>query len=252
MRRQLKLYFGKAIPLNDKVSIRQPTVNEIVDMGDDVFSKLTLPFTINLELIFDDNIDTSKLNIFELFFEENKETGGYILDNVLGGNSIELLVDSLSFFTGCDVENIRVLKNRRKIIIDDSYMIDKLSFIDVKNIIQAVCVKSDIEIEKPPKKMNKRQRDIWEKLQEGRRRKAMRESVKMEDMANYISFGGKSYIPMENILSMTYYQFFNAYNSVLGKDAYETGMAYKLSQKYDVKDEIRHWTKTLKINSKLD
>jgi hypothetical protein len=30
-------------------------------------------------------------------------------------------------------------------------------------------------------------------------------------------------------------------------DAYNIGMGYKLSQKYDVKDDIKHWTETLKI-----
>lgn len=251
MRKQLSLFFGKSIPLNEDVSIKQPTVNEIVEMGEDVFGKLTLPYTINLDLILDDTINKADLSIFDLFFE-HIEGEGYVLDNVLGGDSIEMLVESLSFFTDVDKDNIQVLPKRRKIIISGSYMVDKLSFEEVRKAVQAVTVRKDIEVEKPPQKMTDRQKDIWEKLQVGRRRQALREAIKLEDMANFISFGGNSYVPIESLLKMTYYQFHNAYSAVLSIDSYNIGMSYKLSQKYDVKDEVKHWTKSLKINTDLD
>jgi hypothetical protein len=95
--------------------------------------------------------------------------------------------------------------------------------------------------------MNKRQKDIWFKLQKGRKRSAERNAIYLQDMVNFISFGGNSYISTEQIDNMTYYYLQNAYKSVVGMDAFNLGMGYKLSQKFDVKDDIKHWTETIKI-----
>lgn len=252
MRKSLNIYFGRDIPLDDKISIKQPRILEIIDIGEDKFNKYILPYTINLSLLFDDDVDTSNIDVYELFFtEDGGEGGSKVLDGLLGEDSINLLVESLSFFTGVDIDRIKVLKNRRKIIIDESYILDKQSFIEFRKLIQAICVRKDLEVEKPPKKMTDRQRDIWSKLQEGRRRKAMKESLKIEDMANFISYCGNTHIPTESLLSMTFYQFNNAYTATISMDNYRTMMEYKLSQKYDVKDEVKHWTKTMRVDIDL-
>lgn len=253
MRKSLNVYFGQDIPLNENVSIRQPRMFEIINIGEDKFNKYILPYTINLSLLFDDEVDTSDIDIYELFFtEDGGEGGSKVLDGLLEGDSINLLVESLSFFTGVNIDNIKVLKNRRKIIIDESYVLDKLSFIEFRKLIQAISVRKDLEVEKAPTKMNSRQLDVWKKLQEGRKRKAMRESLKIEDMANFISYCGNTYIPTESLLSMTFFQFNNAYTATISMDNYRTMMEYKLSQKYDVKDEVKHWTKTMRVDIDLE
>lgn len=216
-------------------------------MGDR-YNDYLLPYTITLETIFDDEEVIAKLDIFELFFEK-LENEGYVLEGAFNNNPIELLCESITFFTGCDV---KVLENRKKIIIGDSFILDNQSFITFRKIIQAVSARKDLVVEKMPKGLSERRKDVWLKLQEGRRRKAKREAVEMEDIANIVSFGGGSYISLEQIMDMTYYQFLNAYKSILGKDSYYVALQYKLSQKYEYKEELAHWSKSMKVINDLD
>lgn len=248
---KLKLRMGRPILLNKENSIyvHHPLFSDIVDMGEDDYNMLVYPYVITTEFIFNgvDNEDEliKQFDIFDLFFIEIEE-GKMLLDNVLGGkNSIEALTSSLSYFLKTD--NIKVLKHRQKIVVNDSYLIDKDEFKNIRRVVQAVCNRTDIEFEKVPKNMSKRKRDIWEKLQKGRQRRAKRNAIYLQDIVNYISFGGKSFIPTREIDSMTYYEFQNAYKSILGIDSYSASMGYKLSYKFDVKEDIKHWTETIKI-----
>jgi hypothetical protein len=246
---KLKLLMGRPIEFNKEhgLYVRQPLINEIVDMGEDLFNKLVLPFTLTSEAVFNgqDNSEelSSKYSIYDLFFTQIED--GYILDNVFGGKSaLDVLKESLSYFLQTD--NIQFLIYRKKIVVNE-FLIEKDEFFKLRSLIQGVANRKDAEFEKVPKNMTERQRGIWDKLQAGRRRKAEREAIHLQDLINFTSFGGDSYIPLREIDNMTYYQLSNAYNSVMGKDSYKMSMGYKLSYKFDVKDEIKHWTETLKI-----
>ncbi len=231
-----------------KLFVHQPTISEIVDMGENEFNERLLPFTLTSEAVFNgqDNAEelSLKYSIYELFFTQ-VEDDVFILDNVFGGKSaLGVLKDSLSYFLQTD--NIQFLMNRKKIGVDD-FVVDEEEFMRLRKLIQGVTSRTDVEIENIPKNMTKRQRDIWDKLQAGRRRTAEREALYLQDMINFTSFGGSTYIPLDQIDRMTYYQLFNAYKSVMGKDAFQIGMGYKLSYKFDVKDQIKHWSEALKI-----
>jgi hypothetical protein len=247
---KLKLLMGRPILINKENSIyvHQPLVSDIVDIGEDEFNRLVFPYTLTSEAVFNgaDNEDEliETFHIFDLFFIK-VEDGKSILDNVLGDKSLDVLRTSLEYFLKAD--DIKFLENRKRIIVNDSYLIDKDEFVKLRKVIQSVCNRSDIEVEKPPKNMTKRQKDIWMKLQKGRKRTAEKKAIYMQDLINFSSFGGSSYIPFDQIDKMTYYQLHNAYKSIMGVDAFHLGMGYKLSQKFDVKDEVKHWTEALKI-----
>lgn len=241
---------GRPILFNaeHKLFVRQPMVSEVVDMGEDVFNELIMPFTLTSEAVFNgqDNVEelASKYDIYDLFFERIEEDV-FVLDNVFGGKSaLGILKDSLSYFLQAD--EIQFLMNRRKIAVDQ-FVMDKEEFMKLRLLIQGVSGKSDVTFEKIPKNMTERQKDIWAKLQAGRRRTAEREALYLQDMINFTSFGGSTYIPLNQIDSMTYYQLSNAYKSVMSIDAHKIGMGYKLSYKFDVKDEIKHWSEALKV-----
>jgi hypothetical protein len=246
----LKLLMGRPIQANREhnIVVRQPLISEVVDLGEEEFKKLLLPFLITLDAVFGgaDNEEELKreFHILDLFFIEVQEGVG-LLDNIIGRKALDTLVEAFQYFLQTD--NVKCLYQRKKIVIDDKYLIDEKEFDIIRKVIQQVTGREDVEIEKPPKNMTPRQKDIWTKLQKGRQRKAERDAVYLQDMINYTAFGGNAYIPLDQIDRMTYYQFQNAYKSVMGKDAFNVGMGYKLSQKFEVKDEIEHWSKTLKI-----
>lgn len=232
----------------NQVSVRQPMISEIVDMGEDGFNELILPFVLTSESVFngldyEDQL-VAKYDIYDLFFTEVEE-GVFVLDNVFGGKSaLGVLENSLSYFLQTD--DIEFLIHRKKIRIG-TYLMDKKEYMELRKVIQGITNKKDMQVEKPPKNMTKRQKDIWMKLQKGRRRNAEKDAVYLQDMINYVSFGGTTYIPLDQIDRMTYYQFSNAYKSIMGVDAFHIGMGYKLSEKFDVKDDVKHWTESLKI-----
>lgn len=249
---KLKVLMGRPIPVSKEhgIYVRQPLVKEVVDVGEDEFQQLLLPFILTTDAIFNgaENEEEliEKFHVFDLFFMKT-ESGKTILDSSVfnGENALEVLRNSLSYFLQSD--EIRILENRQKIIINNSYLIDKDEFDKLRKIIQSILGRGDIEFEKPPKDMTKRQKDIWFKLQKGRRRKAEREAIYLQDLINFTSFGGTSYIPFKEIDEMTYFQLHNAYKSIMGVDSYRTGIQYKLSQKFEVKDDIKHWAETIKI-----
>ncbi|PGA05682.1 AMP-binding protein [Bacillus mycoides] len=248
---RLKLLMGRQMEVSKENGIfaHQPRVNEIVDMGEDEFNNLILPFTINTEIVFNGMEGEEELadrfHIFDLFFLEIEE-GKSVLDGVFGGKkSTDLLSDSLRYFL--KVDDINVLENRKKIIVNNSYIIDKDEFDRIKQIIQSIVVREDIKVEKAPKNMTPRQKEIWTKLQKGRKRTAEKSAIYLQDIVNYTAFGGTTFIPLEQIDKMTYYQLYNAYTSVIGKDSFNISMGYKLSEKFDMKDAIKHWTETMKI-----
>lgn len=247
----LKLLMGRPIVLDkDKdIVIRQPSMEHIVDIGEDAFNEMVLPYILTVDSVFNgiENEEelSSKFHIFDLFFTE-VEGGNTILDNIFDGrNSLEVLQESMEYFF--DTDDIRVLHQRKKIIVKNSYLIDNNEFDRIRKIIQSIVGRKEIEVEKAPKNMTKRQKDIWKKLQKGRRRTAEKNAIYYQDIINYVMYGGKSYIPSREIDRMTYYQLQNAYKSIIGVDAFSIGMGYKLSQKFDVKEDVKHWTDSLKI-----
>jgi hypothetical protein len=247
---KLKLLMGRPITLDkdNDVKIHQPLISEIVDFGEDDFNTYTMPFVITTNSVFNgiENEEEfiQQYHIFDLFFIK-LENGGTLLDNIFGRNALEVLRESLEYFIRAD--EIRILEKRQKIVVNNSYMIDKNEFDILRKVIQDVTGRKDVEVEKPPKNMTKRQADIWRKLQKGRKRTAEKNAIYLQDMISYTSLGGKSYISLDQIDRMTLFQFHNTYKSIMGKDAFDIGMGYKLSQKFEVKDEIKHWTETLKI-----
>lgn len=249
---KLKLLMGKPIPFKSEygLHVRQPLISEVVDMGEESFNDLIYPFVLTSEAVFNgqDNDDelSAKYPIFQLYFTTMGE-GEFMLDGVFSGKSaLDALKDSISYFLNVETSDIQFLIQRRKIVIGEC-VIDEQDFIALRKIVQLVVSREDIAFDKVPKKMTARQRDIWEKLQRGRRNTARRDAIYLQDMINVVSFGGSTYIPLDAIERMTYFQLRNAYKNVMAMDAYKLGMSYKLSQKYEVKDEVEHWTKSLRI-----
>ncbi|MCC3687370.1 AMP-binding protein [Bacillus cereus] len=248
---RLKLLMGRQIAISKEHGIfaHQPRVNEIVDMGEDEFNNLILPFTITTETVFNGMEGEEELaerfHIFDLFFMELEE-GKTVLDAVFGWKkSTDVLSDSLRYFL--KVDDINILENRKKIIVNNAYIIDNDEFDKIKQIIQSIVNREDIKVEKAPKNMTPRQKEIWKKLQKGRKRTAEKSALYLQDIVNYTAFGGTTFIPLEQIDKMTYYQLYNAYSSVIGKDSFNISMGYKLSEKFDMKDTIKHWTESMKI-----
>lgn len=67
----LRLYFGEDYKINDRIIIHQPTIQDIIDMGEKVFYSTIAPFTTNTTAfrvqLWDLGIDWNEISDFELF-----------------------------------------------------------------------------------------------------------------------------------------------------------------------------------------
>lgn len=68
---RLKLYFGEPYVVNDKITIRQPSIGEILDYGEKEFYNMLRPFVANTTSyrlkLWDTGVDWNKITDYELF-----------------------------------------------------------------------------------------------------------------------------------------------------------------------------------------
>lgn len=197
---------------------------------------------ITSQVIDDDEI--AMLSPFELYFKKSSEDK-FILDALFDGTSaLDKLKTSISYFTG--EEDVQVLHNMKQIVVAQNAIIDNSNFEELRNIVKTMCFKEDIVVEHPPRNMSDRQRDIWEKLQKGRSRGSSSDETYLQDLINYVQMGD-GYIPLKEIRGMTMFEFRSICNMIIEKDSYRTALQYKTSFKFDMKDDISHWTTKAKI-----
>lgn len=249
----MKLYLetGEDIILNENARVHQPTVKDIVRIGESRFNKMILCYTLTTSVIFGglDNGDKfiDRFNMFDLFFLKD-ENNYCLLDSLMQTNALELLLDSLSLFLGVKKEDIQVLENRAKIVVSNSYLIDNNEFNKLRKVVQALTLSEDLEPEEVPKNMTARQLDIYNKLKAGRERKKKREALYLPDFIRFAKYGGKSYISKKEILEMTYYELRTSYQNIMNVESYLINTMYATSMKYDMKpDELKHWSETIRI-----
>lgn len=67
----LRLYFGEDYEINDRIKIKQPTIQDILNMGEKTFYATIAPFTTNPTSfrvqLWDLGVDWNKISDFELF-----------------------------------------------------------------------------------------------------------------------------------------------------------------------------------------
>jgi len=229
----LYLKLQKPIPFYDICMIYQPSFEEILDYRLEEFEKLLLPYYITVDSLFDDEITEEEkegLNTFDLLCSSQ--------------DVVSFLFLSLEFFC----------KNKFDVdeqgIFFDGFKgrLNKNNFDEFAEIILKICGRERPVKEKKPVFKNDRQRDIWEKLQEGRRRNAKNNEVKLEDIINYCEFGGRSYIPIEEIKKWTIWRIINCYSSIMGISTYNDHFRIYLVSGEKSLIENKHWTDLLKLN----
>ena len=127
--------------------------------------------------------------------------------------------------------------------------LNKDNFDELAEIILSICSRERPKIEKKVF-ANERQRDIWEKLQEGRKRNAKKNELKLEDALNICEFGGKYHIPIEEILKWSLWRIINCYKSIMGISGYENSFSIFLVSGDKKLIENKHWTELIKLNYK--
>lgn len=197
-------------PLNyNGLFIYPPTLKEIRNTGIETYNNIMFPYTLTVEC-FDEYLN-SECNLFENIILGNKD----ILRNV---------VYSLYILTKADTikanNNSLLLEFKKENDIDQSFVINATNFDDICDIILKINSNKKIEIEKPPSNMSERQKDVWNKLQEGRKKEALKNEVHLYDILNVCEFGGNYHIAIENIETWSLWRIMNCYKSILNIKTY--------------------------------
>lgn len=223
----------KPIRFND-ILIHQITLDEILEYDMNKYNMLLLPFLIDVDdLNIPDEVLTEDLNIFDILTANE--------------TNLSMLLDAINLF--CKTDNIGFDEEKQTLYIGDGY-IDKNNFTDFAKIILESNSKQKTQKEKPPKNMTARQKDIWEKLQAGRKRASEKSQVDLADLINVCQFGGDYYIPMDDILQWTLWNISRCYKTILGKSSFN-----ELFDIYCVTGEEKliknhHWTELIKVNDR--
>lgn len=224
---RLELITGRNINFNG-MNIIQKTISEILDFGMDNYNKLLFPFILDIEN-FNITKDINTVSIFDIL----------ILDS-----NIEIFLNSLKYF--CDVNKIQFDEHIKRIYIQNGYL-DRNNFEEFSNIILEINGKVKPKHKKPPVFKSKKHQDIWNKIQEGRKRKAEQNKVELCDIINVCEFGGDYHIPMSEIMSWSLWKVINCYKNILEKQSYKDSFEIFLVSGDKNIIENKHWIDRIKI-----
>lgn len=240
----LELITQKPIYFNG-IKIIQPTLDTIInDFGMEKYNECLLPFVIDLDFFDISDELKEQYNINNVF------------DILVLDSNISLLLNSIEIFCGTKPMSFDT-KNKRLYIGDtstdnfdvNSNYLDSNNFNDFADIILKINSKTKPQKEIPPKNMTAKQKDIWNKLQAGRKRHAEKSQIDLADLINTCEFGGDYYIPMSNILNWTLWNISRCYQAILGKSNYKD--AFSVYCVTGEKDLVKkHWSDLISIDDK--
>lgn len=181
------------------------------NIGLDMFDNLLLPFLITKDCLKMSDEELENINLFD--------------DVILNDKG---MLTSLAFILQlfCKTKEISKLDNQILLKFEEKehFVITKDNYEDICQIIMKMNGKSKIKVEKPPKNMSDRQRDVWEKLQAGRKRENEKNTVHIYDMLNICEFGGHYHIPIDEIEKWTLWKIMNCYKARVNLKTYDDSL----------------------------
>jgi hypothetical protein len=226
-------------PINyNGLTIFQPSFYDIKKYGLKKYNQIIQVYSLTLDGF--DNIKEKPDNLFDIIISDQ-----YLIHCLC--ESLRLLTEANEIYLCEDHKYIMI--NSDYINNDDkSFIINSSNFDDISWIILKINASKKVVIEKPPENMSERQKDIWNKLQEGRTREAKKNEVHIYDVLNVCEFGGDYHLPIETICSWSLWRIMNCYKIRVGWKDYDDGLQIALvSGDNKIISGENHWYKKLMI-----
>lgn len=211
------------------IKIYQPSLSEILKVGIEEYNYQLLPFIVSMETL-KLPIQTGELSIFDVLTLENNLT---------------ILLTAIKQF--CRLDEMKFDESLKRLYIDNGYL-DKNNFNEFSDIILKINSKERPKIEKIPEFASEKQREIWEKIQKGRKRKESANQLYLFDMINACEFGGEYHIPMSEIMTWSLWRISNCYKAILSKSGYKDSFDIFLVSGEKELIENKHWLEQIKIS----
>lgn len=229
-----KLLLGKPISFENSL-IYQPTVDSIDDITEDKFNQLTLPFSMNLDVVNIPQEYKQDLKIYDLFFVPS-------ILNVSGTDMILFLFEGLRFFF--KTEEV-ILNDDNSINIDNKTLIDRDNFEELQDIILKISCSKKAEIPKEKMFENERAKRIHDNLQKQRELYRQRSGEKennsiLPTVINELIHEDSDFT-YENIGNKTMWQSMNSLAIMRIKDEYKTNIMLVSNMTDSSKMNLSHW-----------
>lgn len=241
----INLITGEDIKFQN-ILIHQPTFKEILEIGIEQYNQIMLPYSLTIDC-FKDFAEKENADLFEDILMKDKSSItciAYSLQLLTKAKDVLLYQDHLEL----TFEKKMFDKNNNEKIIKSSFDINKDNFNDLSEIILKINANKKVEVEKPPKNMSEKQKDIWYKLQEGRRKRAKKDEVHLFDILNICEFAGKYHIPVSEMMDWTLWRIMNCYKAILNIRTYDDNLKiYLVSGDGKTISGDNHWHKKLMI-----
>lgn len=224
------LTIREPIKFYDVCTIYPPAIKDIFGIYSHMYDVSFLPYIMTEEMLTE---QFAGLSIFEVLFMKEEY--------------FEILLYSLSMY--CRTTDIKYDEELCEIYIGDSeHSLNKHNFSEFADIILTIgCKEKYSKKEEPePEFETEEGRQKWLKLKAARERNKKNDDVLMEDIINFVQFGGKFYISEELIKEWSIWKLMNSYQSIIKDRGY--------SEHFDVflqsgnKELIdKHFTELLKV-----
>lgn len=229
------------------------TIKDFIHMGDDYekfYENIILPWRLGWRSFYTESEYNQLIapykgitdyDVLFMVFENGKRM--CIKDE--NGNEVELiqlLKNSIDFIFKCDC---KILYEYQAFQLNDEQFITRLNYEQICDIILKTNACEKSKIDEPPTFENERQRDVYYKLQQGRRRNSEKNKLGIKQLLNIVMVYTKYQIN-DIIKNMTIYQLFNTYSSLSTEDGYKLNLTW-IPVVADIKKlDLEHWSTKLK------
>lgn len=229
-------------PINyNGLVIHQPSFEDIKKYGIENYNQVFLVYRLTLDCF--DLSEKDGKNLFEDILLNDKSLLSCLSE------SLYLLTNASVIYLAEDMKSLKLKFNSESENQEDQYfIIDANNFDDICDIILKINASQKIEIEKPPENMSPRQRDVWEKLQEGRRKDKEKNELRLYDVLNVCEFCGDYRIPIDELKKWSLWRIMNCYKIRIGIKSFDDNLQIALvNGDSKLISDKQHWYQQLMV-----
>lgn len=240
--------------VEDFGSVPPITIKDFIHMGEEyekLYENIILPWRLGWRSFYTESqysdfiLSYEGITDFDMLFinfENGKRMSIKIDEEGNEKELIQLLKESIDFIFKCECV---VDFEYGYIRINDEQFITRINYEQICDIILKTNACEKSKIDEPPTFENDRQRDVYNKLQQGRRRNAKRNQLGIKQLLNIVMVYTKYQIN-DVIKNMTLYQLLNTYSSFSAKDGYKLNLIWLPIVADSKKLDLEHWSTKLK------
>lgn len=248
------LLLKNEIQFDEIVSIRIPTVLEVVES--DMYGMASYIFNVGSREIFTpypnvDELEKRYPTVWELIFDEEND-GDMALGKMLGIDlpASTLVMEAFEYWTGLDKFGFSKLLNGKIIHQESGWVVDKQKFTKFQEAIRRITNYQPNEDLIAPPNMTANRFRIWIKHREKRiERIKKQKGGTLADKILILQASFDSYISIEEIVSMSYFQFEKLYEALQEKESYLRTWEVYISPKFeaDKNQKMKHWSTKINV-----